>query len=293
MSEQDGKPTPVPASPAEPKRRSVSFPQLSLREAVEAILTIGQHGASHSQDAVAAYLGHSTANSGAFRSKLAALRDWGLIERGAKDRVTLSDIAHSLVLDDPERSTAAQLRLTAFESCKVFGALYNDSAKDTPLDMQRVRTSVVMRHGVASDQADKFVDIFIESAVYAGIARFDGLKVTLLPREAASRADDTADGSPEASEQVVITGTTGQAWRGVYEAVPVALRQAWAIDGGQIEFIIRTSQPLPPSIYTMVADMAEVAARMQEHLSKSLFEPTAENSKLPASYHTHLLTNDD
>jgi hypothetical protein len=56
----------------QPKKRGVAFPQLSLEASVEAIVAMGQHGADHSQDAAAAYMGHQTTNSGAFRTKLAA-----------------------------------------------------------------------------------------------------------------------------------------------------------------------------------------------------------------------------
>ncbi|WP_460530459.1 hypothetical protein [Flindersiella endophytica] len=257
------------------KKRSAGFPLLPLKESVEAILTIGQNGADHTQDAAAAYLGHSTTNSGAFRSKLASLRDWGLIERGNRDRVTLSALAQQLVLDGLDETSSGELLLAAFESCRIFGMLYNDSAKGTPLDVQRVRTSVVMRHGVASDQADKFVESFIESVVYAGLGQFDGSKVTLLPREAAFKARDLPEEVVERD-----AGDVGSAEAATYGNGPivtpsppgatspaiVALRQAWPIDGGEIEFVIRTAEPLPAAIYGLVADMAEVAEKMRAKL---------------------------
>lgn len=282
MSGQDS-PTST-STEVEPKRRGVGFPQLSLRESIDAIVILGQHGASHSHDAAAAYLGHSTANSGAFRSKLASLRDWGLIERGARDRVTLSDLAQHLVLEAPEHDTAKRLLLAAFESCRVFGVLYNDSAKTTPLDVQRVRTTVVMRHGVASEQADKFVDSFIDSVVYAGLGRFDGSKLTLLPREATFEVDDSSDALQESTVNVFTStpspvrgSPSSQVPTVAHEAIPVALRQAWPIDGGEIEFVIRTSEPLPPTIYALVAEMAEVAARMMDRLTGPLVELTTDN----------------
>ena len=269
----------TPSAPAtEPKRRSVGFPQLPLRESVDAIVMIGQHGPNHTHDAAAAYLGHSTANSGAFRSKLAALRDWGLLVRGDKDRVQLSELAQQLVLEAPKHEQARELLLAAFESCRVFGTLYNDSAKATPLEVQRVRTTVVMRHGVASEQADKFVDSFIESAVYAGLAKFDGAKVTLVPRDdvfkvAGHAADEDAMYTTMPEEDAVrATSEASRAVLGlrapavavpVEPVVPVALRQAWPIDGGEIEFIIRTRKALPPTLYSLMAKMAEVAAEME------------------------------
>lgn len=280
----------------EPKRRGVGFPQMSLRESVEAIVLIGQHGANHSHDAAAAYLGHSTANSGAFRTKLASLRDWGLLARGEKDRVMLSDLAQQLVIDaDPDREHSKRLLLAAFESCRVFGVLYNDSAKSTPVDVQRVRTMIVMRHGVASDQADKFVDSFIDSVVYAGLGKFDGSKVTLFPRDTAFSQDEAEAGTePETNVQEVTM--TPSVVRGSVEiptpvaserAVPLALRQAWPIDGGEIEFIIRTDAALPPSIWGLVAKMAEVAEEMRTKLTGPAFEIRPDAQNVPFTYRTH------
>ncbi|MDQ1666844.1 MAG: hypothetical protein QOH75_2875 [Actinomycetota bacterium] len=276
-------------SPPGTRRRGVGFPVLSLRDAIEAIVTIGRNGATHSHDAAAAYLGHSTSNSGAFRSKLAALRDWGLIERGDKDRVTLSALAQQLVLEAPDHSLAGELLLSAFESCRVFGMVYNDSAKDTPLEMQRIRTSVVMRHGVASDQADKFVDSFIDSVTYAGLGKFDGNKLTLLPRDSLFQR---AAGLPETDEPQTIGAspdrargaTTVNAAQVVAEpGIPIALRQAWPIDGGEIEFIIRTAEALPPSIWEQVAKMAKVAEEMQAKLAGPYVE-LRPDAKPPAAY---------
>jgi hypothetical protein len=260
-----------------------------LRDSVEAIVTIGQHGAKHSHDAAAAYLGHSTSNSGAFRSKLAALRDWGLIERGDKDRVTLSDLAEQLVLEAPDHGHAGELLLTAFESCRVFGMLYNDSAKDTPLDLQRIRTSVVMRHGVASDQADKFVDSFVDSVTYAGLGKFDGNQLTLLPRDSVFQRDAGTQGMDEAQtvsaapDRARGATTVNAAQVAAEPSIPIALRQAWPIDGGEIEFIIRTAEALPPSIWEQVAKMAKVAEEMQAKLAGPYVE-LRPDAKPPAAY---------
>ena len=269
----------------ENRKRSAGFPQLPLRESVEAIITIGQHGAKHSQDAAAAYLGHSTANSGAFRNKLAALRDWGLLARGDRDRVMLSDLAQNLVLQAPDHEDARDLLLAAFESCRVFGMLFHDSAKDTPLDMQRLRTVVVMRHGVTSEHADRFVDSFVESVVYARLGTFDGSRVTLHERDTAfAQASDERERVEEAPRTVAATtseaarvASSASAMPEVTEsATPVAVRQTWPIVGGEIEFIIRTSNPLPPTVYTLVAKMAEVAAEMQSKLSGPVVEVTTQ-----------------
>jgi hypothetical protein len=271
------------------RKRGVGFPQISLQDAVDAVVVAGQNGASHSVDAFAAYLGHQTANSGAFRYKLAALRDYGLISRGEKDRVTLSGLAQDLVMLAPEHYNAKHLLLTAFESCRLFGVVHADSAKNTPMEITRIRTNVVMRHGVAPDQADRFVDVFVKSAVFAGIAQSDGKSVRLLQRDVVFTGGQNA-AAPEADPEYEDVGTSMPAVSGtgsygqyatprmvvntMVATVPVALRQTWEIDGGELEFVVRTPKPLPPEIYALAAEMAVTAKKMAELLQPEPGEPT-------------------
>lgn len=273
--------------PPQSKRRSAGFPLMALQDAVDAVVTAGQNGPDHTQDAFATYLGHKTTNSGAFRGKLASLRDWGLIERGDRDRVKLSTLAQDLVLAAPDHYEAKDTLLAAFESCRVFGMVYNDSAKNVAMDVARLRTQVLMRYGVASDQVDKFVDSFIKSAVFAGVAETDGSTVTLLPRNTESIDGYTVQGdydevhSPGPADNVT-PDVMGNAPVAAEPAVPVALRQSWPIEGGEIEFVIRTPEALPPSIYSLVAEMAEVAEKMKAKLTGSSVDVTPSNSPMAA-----------
>lgn len=291
MSEQES---------SESKRRGVGFPSLSLQDAIDAVVVAGLNGPDHSHDAFAAYLGHQTANSGAFRAKLASLRDWGLIARGDRDRVILSALAQDLVLAVPHHYAEKQLLFTAFESCRIFGMVYGDSAKNMPLEFSRIRTQILMRNGVASSQADKFVDSFVKSAVFVGIAQTDGSTVTLLPRESVFTDGATGAGDPVGDDQAdanfsaaePVASAPGLAPRSVAAAAlvaspqtPVALRQQWPISGGEIEFVIRTSEALPPSIYMLVAEMAGVAEKMKDKLTGPAVEITTTTPR--AAYLNH------
>ncbi|MCB9440554.1 MAG: hypothetical protein H6523_09935 [Mycolicibacterium sp.] len=285
-------------APTSSKKRGVAFPQLSLEAAVEAIVAMGQHGADHSQDAAAAYLGHQTTNSGAYRVKLAALRDWGLIKRGDKERVMLTELAKDLVMAAPDHAHARALLLAAFDSCRVFEQLYEDSAKEIPQTTERFRTTVVMRHNVATDQADKFIDIFVDSAGYAGLAKRDGNQITLLPRDRPTTVLEDHQATPgfpnifEANGQLVAPKSPAPPLDRVVRVaeapaapaqpeIPVALRQSWPIDGGEIEFVIRTPKALPPAIYAEMAKMAEIAATMQELLKSDTEPPTPTPAAAP------------
>lgn len=274
----------------EAKRRGTGFPSMPLQDAVDAVVLAGRNGPEHSHDAFATYLGHKTANSGAFRGKLASMRDWGLLGRGGRDRVTLSGLAQELVMAAPDY-TRQQL-LTAFESCRVFGVLYNDSAKNVPIEFTRLRTQVLMKYGVGKDQADKFVSSFVQSAVFAGLAQSDGTAVTLFQRESAFANEAGGHEVDDASEEVPSSNAASRSSSmgsletpvAAQSGVPVALRQQWPIDGGEIEFVIRTAAALPPSVYALVAEMAEVAEKMKSKLSGPAFEITSETP--PAAYRT-------
>jgi hypothetical protein len=274
----------------EASRRGVGFPAMSLQDSVDAVVIAGQNGPAHTIDAFATYLGHKTANSGAFRAKLASLRDWGLIARGDRDRVTLTGLAQELVMAAPEHHTDKRLLLTAFESCRVFGMFHGDSAKNVPMDFARLRTQALMRYGVARNQADKFVDSFVKSAVFAGLAESDGASVTLFGRETAFADTDAGEGKADNDTQIGAAASTEAKTPEPFSApnavpehsVPVALRQQWPIDGGEIEFVIRTSEALPPSIYVLVAEMAEVAEKMKAKLAGPYVEITTDRP--PAAY---------
>jgi hypothetical protein len=264
-------------------KRGGGFPSLPLKDAVDAVVTAGLNGPDHTVDAFATYIGHATANSGAFRAKLASLRDWGLItRRGDKDRVALTPLAQELVLAYPDHYEAKQLLLQAFESCRAFGMLYHDSAKNHAIEAARLRTTVLMRYGVATNQADKFVDSFVQSAVFAGLANANGTAVTLVSRETAfpeqgAGAVEAAEGAPPDAVVTAPRATATVAAIAPEVAVaprtPVALRQQWPIDGGEIEFVIRTSEALPPGIYALVAEMAEVAEKMRVKLTDDVAIP--------------------
>ncbi len=294
------------------RRRGGGFPSMSLQEAVDAILVSGQHGPDHGHDAFSTYLGHKTANSGSYRLRLASLRDWGLIERGDRDRVTLSDLAQRLVLATLDSDETKPLLLAAFESCRVFGMLYNDSAKNTPMDIGRLRTTAVMRYGVQSEQADKFVESFIKSALFAGLADSDGSKVLLRPRDVAfdsGTVDAERESDPDLdmasiavrppvaiqhvdggigppanrtsaqalSGSIVEQSTPAVATEHGVSAAPTAFRQIYNIDGGEIEFTIRTPKPLPPGVYALMADIAVTAEKMADLLKPApKLEPVAD-----------------
>jgi len=238
---------------------------LPLDEAVGGILRAGQDGMNHTHDAFAAYLGHQTPNSGAFKMKLAALRDWGLINRGDPERVEFSPLAVDIVMAGARGGPIdTALIEKAFSSCAAFVTMYEATAKNVLLTPQRIRTTAMMQYKVQADQADKFVEVFARSAVYAGLAEDHGDAIKLLiPGDAGVTADD---GAGDVTPDVVIGATdhnrqvfwakptqvTAHSPRVVARAIPMVVHNTWSIANGEVEFVIRSTAPLKADAYAVI-----------------------------------------
>ena len=70
--------------------------------------------------AFARYMGHSTTNSGTFRQRLAAFRDWKLIA-GRGDTVVFTDAA-KIIAHPPDERAGVEALQTAFMNCGVFSS---------------------------------------------------------------------------------------------------------------------------------------------------------------------------
>ena len=247
------------------RKRTTGFPVVSLAEAASILKEAGKYGFDHSTAAFASYMGHSTTNSGAFRQRLAAFRDWKLIA-GRGDRLAMTDIARMIAhpTDDAAEQRALQ---SAFINSPVFFKLFDESAKGRPLAVGPLGNRAVLNHGVAPGSKDKFVQSFVDSVVAAGLGSLneDG-QVVLAPFEVGG------EGIAQPSEDQFIDNrkpgptspgrTPAAAGR---QATPV-VHQTWAIDGGSIVFEIRTDKPLPAKAFTTVG---EVVASL-EHLAETL-----------------------
>jgi hypothetical protein len=84
---------------------------VALPEAVSILRTAGKHGTEHAMSAFATYLGHSTHNSGSFKRRLAAFRDWKFIAGGTGDRVVFTDLGRRVAYPtDPVKESRISRR---------------------------------------------------------------------------------------------------------------------------------------------------------------------------------------
>lgn len=261
-----------PESPANGKasmrrKPSTGFPVVSLDEAAAILREAGKYGFEHSTGEFAAIMGHSTTNSGAFRQRLAAMRDWKLIT-GRGDNVAMTDIARVIALPQDEAAEKAALQ-SAFASCTVFYRLYEDSTKVTPLPRPGLGARAVHTLGVAPGSASKFVASFVASAAVAGLAeeQGDGSVILLSSNEAnrESRLEQESP-SPEATAPRAAHASPPA------EVTPV-VHQAWQISGGQVVFEIYSERPLPASAFPTVGEVVMTL----ERLSQALTDPGSEH----------------
>jgi hypothetical protein len=159
------------------RKPSTGFPVLDLGEAALVLAQASQHGWEHTVTEIAGYMGHTTTNSGAFRAKLAALRDYGLVSgRGASLEITQIGRQIAVPETDEERFVALQ---DAFANT-VFGPVYEESVKGSLISVESIGRRAVNRLGVAPASQGQFGEVFARSAVAAGLAETTGDgKVTL------------------------------------------------------------------------------------------------------------------
>lgn len=255
-----GRPAPdTPDPPRSRRRPSTGFPVVSLPEAAKIVREAGKYGFEHSVSSFARYMGHSTTNSGAFRQRLAAFRDWKLIA-GRGDTIVFTDTAKTIALPPSEAAERDALQ-TAFMNCTVFSKLLEGPAKGQRLQTQQFGASAVHDYGVSPSAVERFVASFIESAVAAGLAETENDEVILLePGDsidlaARGEADQPAADRPEQSR-------SRERWT---ELTPV-VHQEWTIPGGAVVFEVRLDRPLPAGLFTQLGVVVQELETLAEEL---------------------------
>lgn len=261
--------TPTTPLPTRTRQRSAGFPVLSLLDAAEVLRKAGKLGTTHTLSSLAGLMGHRTTNSGPFKSKLAALRDWGVID-GRGDKFSLTAIGLAIALPTDSENEANGLR-EAFFHCEIFARTYRAVVKNKDVEITSLANTAVHNYGVASAAKNDYARSLITSAVAAGLAELVGDKaVRFLP--------EPADGEPVAlvstvpqtgsvpSATVVAGVTTVRSFDG--EVMRPVLRQVWPTESGQVVVEIRSARPLRAEEFNQVArvvtEVQALAALMGE-----------------------------
>ena len=265
MSDTDPEaPEPKTTSGKNRRKPSTGFPVVSLAEAAKILKDAGRYGFDHSIEEFASYMGHTTTNSGAFRQRLSAFRDWKLIA-GRGDTVSMTQIGRYIALPPDDESEHAALQ-DAFRSCVVFAKVYDEARKNTALERQVLGRRAALGFGVSPNSVNKFVESFVESAVVAGLAEKAGDdQVILLDDALSSDALPTTAASSAKAEPAPAT-SAGQRAAPARVGTPV-VHQTWPIADGLIVFEIRSEQPIPASAYVMVGEVVSTLERLATTLA--------------------------
>jgi hypothetical protein len=293
-----------------PKRRGIGFPVVGLPEAVTVLRKAGQHGTEYSIPAFATHLGHSTPNSGSFKRRIAAFRDWKLIAGGTGERVVLTDLGRRIAYPtDPvkERRDVQE----AFQNCNLFWKVWDDAAKGVPYSLERL-ANLGVQLGVAPVSKDRFAESLSQSAVAAGFAEQigerisfispdskvppavahereidDSIQVTDQGRAVAATAHAAGSAEPvraSVADRSVVTGESGPAGTvvpdrhaPVHERPALLYQQSWEIGGGSLNVEIRLNQSLPAEAFIQLGKVAAEVEKLKALLGEGTdFEESKE-----------------
>lgn len=241
-----------PAGDARRRRRkpATGFPVLDLGEAASVVARASQHGWEHTVAEIAGYMGHATTNSGAFRAKLAALRDYGLVSgRGAALEIT--PVGRRIAVPETEGERLAALQ-EAFAST-AFGPLYQESVRGSPISVDSIGRRAVNRLGVAPGSQGQFGEVFARSAAAAGLAETAGEgKITLTTKPQARASDGE---NPEFADRPPTDGPPAPGPAGRPALKPV-LDQHWPFPDGDVALTVTIARPLSAADFASIGSVA-------------------------------------
>lgn len=145
-------------------RSTIAFPYGGLQDAEQVAAALRERGDTAPMDAVAAQMNQTT-TSGAFRTKMATARTFGVVEV-RQGQVRLTGLGGRLV--DPEKAEAA--RVEAFLHVPLFKRVY-DEYRGRNLPPAQGLEATMERFGVSPKQLNRARQALQRSADYAGFFR--------------------------------------------------------------------------------------------------------------------------
>lgn len=228
------------------------------------LVRASQHGWQHTVAEVAGYMGHATINSGAFRGKLAALRDYGLVS-GRGESLEITPIGRKIAIPETEAERQAALR-EAFTKT-VFGAVYQESVKGSPISIESIGRRAVNRLGVAPGSQGSFGEVFARSASAAGLAETTGDgKVTLFAKPYAG--SDVAEPSGSTGGMPAATPPAAEQPSAAPKISKPVLDQRWPFPDGEVALIVTTDRPLSAKDFASIGVVVGEIERLVAGLTR-------------------------
>jgi hypothetical protein len=246
-------------------------------------------------------------NSGSFKRRLAAFRDWKFIPRMTGDRVVFTDLGRRVAYPTDSAKERNDLQ-EAFQNATLFWKVYDDSAKGVGISLATLANHGVQL-GVAPMSKEQFAESLAQSAVEAGLAELEGNKVVFLGgndvavelRDSAQVTDqmvvahpiygggpigtvrvDAAD--PEEPVSAVDPGVVASArqaasvqgvgrdviehQREPEERPAVLHQQTWDFKVGNLVFEIKSSRSLPASAFMQIGKVMSEIEKLKDLLTE-------------------------
>ena len=188
--------------PSRKKHSALRFPVYDLADSVVVAKRIHESGGgSASDDALATYLDYKSTNNGAYLSRVAATKLFGLIEGGRAVPYTLTERAKHILM--PVYSQQAERELVeAFLAVPLFNAVYDgieQQGREIPPDFG-MKNMLRNQLGVTPSRVDVAYRTLMNSAETAGFFATRGAKTHLImpifqQRERPEDKGETGDAS--------------------------------------------------------------------------------------------------
>lgn len=201
--------------PAPPKRArsTIAFPYADLAEVEKAVAHVAESGGTCLPEQLAAWLGHSKLNSGAFRNKVAAGKLFGVLESGRRS-IHLTELGRRLT----DRHAMPQARVEAFLAVPLYRTLFESYRGNQMPGVMRLELDL-LRHGVSRKQVKGARQVFLRSAEQAGLLEA-GSSQMVLPKGTAfpvSAGGEVKPGGgdpryPKAIEGIFEQAPWGESW---------------------------------------------------------------------------------
>lgn len=143
-------------------RSEIAFPYYDLRQSERLANQVWSNAGKCTPEQLAAWLGHRTLYSGAFRNRVSSAAQFGLVVSSRK-LIALTDLGRQIT--NPPQAREARVR--AFLSVSLYRRIYEDH-KGRRLSPAMLLRQQMIELGVTPSQAQTARQVFMRSAEHAG-----------------------------------------------------------------------------------------------------------------------------
>jgi hypothetical protein len=179
----------------------LKFPRYDLNSSLEVAQRIHDRaGGEASADAAAEFLGYKSKNNGAFLSRLASARLFGLIE-GSASRLNVTPRALEILQPDYPQTRSRAL-IEAFEAVPLFGAFLRAYEGQPLPDEVGMRNALKVKFGLKDDATtSRALARLLDSAETAGLFQVAGARTKLIrPTDGSEALTSRSDEREEKSQ---------------------------------------------------------------------------------------------